>query len=136
MDAAKLADLAGAVFGEDRVKAAARLDQAIELALALAGETAGARGPGGSGPGARGPGGSGPGGSGAGSNGAGSGASGSAAVLITGSVITAGEAGALLCPPGEADPGAGQQPPASRRAAARRASGGSPPDGTEEGNGA
>jgi dihydrofolate synthase / folylpolyglutamate synthase len=76
MDAAKLADLAGAVFGEDRVRAAARLDQAIEVAVGLADEAAAARGAGG-----------------------GAGAPGSAAVLITGSVITAGEARVLLGPP-------------------------------------
>jgi folylpolyglutamate synthase/dihydropteroate synthase len=86
MDAAKLADLAGAVFGEDRVRAAARLDSAIDLAVTLADEVAGGGGAGG---------GSGAGGGGAG-GGAGAGAPGSAAVLITGSVITAGDARVLL----------------------------------------
>jgi dihydrofolate synthase/folylpolyglutamate synthase len=78
MDGAKLADLAGAVLGEDRVQVAARLDQAIEAAVVLADDAAVARG-------ARG--------------GAGAGAAGGAAVLITGSVITAGEARVLLGAP-------------------------------------
>jgi len=78
MDGAKLADLAGAVLGEERVRVAARLDQAIEAAVALADDAAAhhsARG------------------------GAGAGAPGGAAVLITGSVITAGEARVLLGAP-------------------------------------
>jgi len=75
MDAAKLADLAGAVFGEDRVTSTARLDQAIEVAVALADRAGAARDHDGSAPGA-------------------------AAVLITGSVITAGDARLLLAPPG------------------------------------
>ena len=78
MDGAKLADVAGAVLGEDRVRVAARLDQAIEAAVALADDAAAARS-------ARG--------------GAGAGPPGGAAVLITGSVITAGEARVLLGAP-------------------------------------
>jgi dihydrofolate synthase/folylpolyglutamate synthase len=74
MDAAKLADLAGGVLGEDRVTATARLDQAIEAAVALADEADAGRDSG------RPPGG--------------------AAVLITGSVVTAGDARLLLGAPG------------------------------------
>jgi dihydrofolate synthase/folylpolyglutamate synthase len=69
MDPLKLADLAAAVFGEDRVMVAARLDEAIEVAVGLADEAAAARG-----------------------------APGSGTVLITGSVITAGNARELLAP--------------------------------------
>ena len=58
MDPAKLADLAGAVFGEHRISVAARLDEAIEIAVGLA-PAAGT-------------------------------------ILVTGSVITAGDAMALL----------------------------------------
>jgi dihydrofolate synthase/folylpolyglutamate synthase len=82
MDAAKLADLAGAVFGEDRVSATARLDQAIEVAVSLADAAAAARDPGGGAPGA-------------------------AAVLITGSVITAGDARRLLAADGGQEAGDG-----------------------------
>ena len=42
MDLGKLADLAAAVFGPDRVTAAARLDDAIEIAVGLADEAAAA----------------------------------------------------------------------------------------------
>jgi dihydrofolate synthase/folylpolyglutamate synthase len=68
MDVAELADLAEAVFGPDRVAAAARLDDAIELAVGLADE-ADAEGD-----------------------------LGGAGVLITGSVYTAGAARLLLGP--------------------------------------
>ena len=40
MDPGKLADLAAGVFGPDRVRVADRLDDAIELAVALADEAA------------------------------------------------------------------------------------------------
>jgi len=81
-DPGKLAELAGAVFGPDRVRASSRLDDAIELGVTLADE-ADAR-----------------------SVGAG-GAPGTALVLITGSVITAGDARKLLtrAAPGEPAPG-------------------------------
>jgi dihydrofolate synthase/folylpolyglutamate synthase len=80
-DPAKLAELAGAVFGPDRVRAVARLDDAIELGVALADE--------------------------ADARSADSGPPGSALVLITGSVITAGDARLLLtrATPGEPAPG-------------------------------
>jgi dihydrofolate synthase/folylpolyglutamate synthase len=68
----ELAELAGEVFGADRVTAAPRLDEAIDTAIALADEAAGDD-------------------------------LGSAGVLITGSVITAGEARVLL----GTDPAAG-----------------------------
>ena len=71
MPAAKLAELARAVLGPDRVREAARLDDAIEIAVALADEAA----------------------SGAGRDPA---LAGGAGVLITGSVITAGDARLLL----------------------------------------
>jgi dihydrofolate synthase/folylpolyglutamate synthase len=71
MQPAKLAELAGAVFGPDRVRQAARLDAAIELAVGLADEVDASQ--------AR-----------------GAGQPGSAAVLVTGSVITAGDARQLL----------------------------------------
>jgi folylpolyglutamate synthase/dihydrofolate synthase len=81
-DPAKLAELAGAVFGPDRVRAVARLDDAIELGVTLADE-ADAR-----------------------SADAG-GLPSTALVLITGSVITAGDARLLLThsTPGEPSPG-------------------------------
>src|SRR5690606_18095316 len=64
MPAAELAEIAGGIFGEDRVETAARLDDAIELGTRLAEEEATALGSGG--------------------------------VLVSGSVITAGEARVLL----------------------------------------
>jgi dihydrofolate synthase/folylpolyglutamate synthase len=66
MEPATLAQIAEGIFGADRVSVAARLDDAIELGVALADEADAAEGPG------------------------------SAAVLITGSVITAGDARVLL----------------------------------------
>jgi dihydrofolate synthase/folylpolyglutamate synthase len=66
MDPASLAEIAVGIFGADRVSIAARLDDAIELGVALADEVDAADGPG------------------------------SAGVLITGSVITAGDARVLL----------------------------------------
>jgi dihydrofolate synthase / folylpolyglutamate synthase len=82
-DPDKLAELAGAVFSPERVRAVPRLDDAIELAVELADE-ADARSAGGSG-----------------------GPPGTALVLITGSVITAGDARLLLthAPSGEPAPG-------------------------------
>ena len=72
MAPAKLAELAGAIFGPDRVRQADRLDDAIEIAVGLADDAAAAGAlPGGSG------------------------------ILITGSVITAGDARLLLAPSGE-----------------------------------
>jgi dihydrofolate synthase / folylpolyglutamate synthase len=81
-DPGKLAELAGAVFGPDRVRAVARLDDAIELGVTLADE-ADARSAASGGP------------------------PGAALVLITGSVITAGDARKLLtrAAPGEPAPG-------------------------------
>jgi folylpolyglutamate synthase/dihydropteroate synthase len=85
-DPDKLAEMAAAIFGPDRVRAVPRLDDAIETAVALADEVD-ARESGGGLPGA-------------------------AVVLITGSVITAGDARLLLTgpdsgalTPGAADPG-------------------------------
>jgi dihydrofolate synthase/folylpolyglutamate synthase len=72
MPTQKLAELAAEIFGQDRVTAAPRLDEAIDTAIGLADEAAGDD-------------------------------PGSAGVLITGSVITAGEARVLL----GADPSAG-----------------------------
>jgi folylpolyglutamate synthase/dihydropteroate synthase len=79
MDPAALAEVARGVFGPDRVSVAARLDDAIESAVALADEADAREGPG------------------------------SAGVLITGSVITAGDARVLLQPGGHppAMPGSG-----------------------------
>jgi len=71
MEPAKLADLAVSVFGPERVIEAARLDDAIEVAVRLADEWDAGQ--------AR-----------------GAGLPGSAAVLVTGSVITAGDARRLL----------------------------------------
>ncbi|HLH59873.1 MAG TPA: folylpolyglutamate synthase/dihydrofolate synthase family protein [Streptosporangiaceae bacterium] len=68
MPADELAELAGSVFGQDRVRVAARMDDAIEAAVALADDAPDSDLPGGGG------------------------------VLITGSVITAGDARALLLP--------------------------------------
>jgi folylpolyglutamate synthase/dihydrofolate synthase len=70
MPVAELAELAGDVFGLDRVHEAARMDDAIEIAVELADETPDSDLPGGGG------------------------------VLITGSVITAGDARQLLLPDG------------------------------------
>jgi dihydrofolate synthase / folylpolyglutamate synthase len=74
MDLGKLADLAVTVFGPDRTRVAARLDDAIEIAVGLA-DAAAAGQPGGAG------------------------------VLVTGSVVTAGDARALLRERGGAGPG-------------------------------
>jgi dihydrofolate synthase/folylpolyglutamate synthase len=81
-DPAKLAEMAAAVFGPDRVAAVPRLDEAIEIGVALADE-ADARGADAGGP------------------------PGKAVVLIAGSVITAGDARLLLTrsDPGEPAPG-------------------------------
>jgi dihydrofolate synthase/folylpolyglutamate synthase len=68
MPAAVLAEVAREVFGEDRVLVRDRLDDAIEAAVGLADEQVGEELPG------------------------------SAAVLVTGSVVTAGDARALLAP--------------------------------------
>ena len=65
-DPAAVAEVAEGIFGPDRVSVASRLDDAIELGVALADEVDAADGPG------------------------------SAGVLITGSVITAGDARVLL----------------------------------------
>jgi dihydrofolate synthase/folylpolyglutamate synthase len=70
MDPEQTAELAAEIFGEDRVQTAARLDDAIEVAVALADEAVAETGPG------------------------------SGGVLITGSVITAGDARRLLGPSG------------------------------------
>jgi dihydrofolate synthase / folylpolyglutamate synthase len=70
MDPEQLAELAAEIFGEDRVQSAPRLDDAIEIAVALADEAVAETGPG------------------------------SGGVLITGSVITAGDARRLLGPAG------------------------------------
>ncbi len=73
MDADDLAELAAGVFGPDRVVAAPRLDDAIDIAAALADEAVDGTGPGGAG------------------------------ILITGSTTTAGEARTLLGAPGTRD---------------------------------
>jgi dihydrofolate synthase/folylpolyglutamate synthase len=70
LDPERTAELAAEIFGEDRVQSAARLDDAIEIAVALADEAVAETGPG------------------------------SGGVLITGSVITAGDARRLLGPAG------------------------------------
>jgi dihydrofolate synthase / folylpolyglutamate synthase len=75
------AELAVEIFGEDRVQSADRLDDAIETAVALADEAVAETGPG------------------------------SGGVLITGSVITAGDARRLLAPAGGELPA---EPPASQ----------------------
>jgi folylpolyglutamate synthase/dihydrofolate synthase len=75
MDPAALAEVAAGIFGPDRVSVAARLDDAIELGVALADEAEATGGPG------------------------------SAGVLITGSVITAGDARVLLSRAGNGDAG-------------------------------
>jgi folylpolyglutamate synthase/dihydrofolate synthase len=81
-DPGKLAELAGAVFGPDRTRVAARLDDAIELGVTLADEADTASADDG-------------------------GLPGGALLLITGSVITAGDARLLLtrAAPGEPAPG-------------------------------
>jgi dihydrofolate synthase / folylpolyglutamate synthase len=68
-----LAELAEPVFGPDRVRSAARLDDAIDIAAGLADEEASGQRPG------------------------------SAGVLVTGSVVTAGDARMLLGAPGTRD---------------------------------
>jgi dihydrofolate synthase/folylpolyglutamate synthase len=70
MEVGEVAELAAEIFGEDRVASAARLDDAIEAAVALADEAEA------------------------------DGVPGSGGVLITGSVITAGDARRLLGPNG------------------------------------
>ena len=70
VDPEEAAELAAEIFGEDRVQLAERLDDAIETAVALADEAVAETGPG------------------------------SGGVLITGSVITAGDARRLLGPAG------------------------------------
>jgi folylpolyglutamate synthase/dihydrofolate synthase len=76
-----LAEVAREVFGEDRVLVRDRLDDAIEAAVGLADELVGEELPG------------------------------SAAVLVTGSVVTAGDARALLLPgPADAPPPAPESP--------------------------
>jgi dihydrofolate synthase / folylpolyglutamate synthase len=81
MDPAEAADLAAEIFGEDRVQSSDRLDDAIDAAVALADEAAVTEVPGGAG------------------------------VLVTGSVITAGDARRLLVPGGGELPA---EPPASQ----------------------
>jgi dihydrofolate synthase/folylpolyglutamate synthase len=70
LDPEQTAELAAEIFGEDRVQFAERLDDAIEAAVALADEAVAETGPG------------------------------SGGVLVTGSVITAGDARRLLAPAG------------------------------------
>jgi dihydrofolate synthase/folylpolyglutamate synthase len=77
----ELGELAAEIFGEDRVTVAERLDDAIDAAVTLADDTADADLPG------------------------------SGGVLITGSVVTAGDARALLAPNGGA---VAPDPPASQ----------------------
>jgi dihydrofolate synthase / folylpolyglutamate synthase len=81
MDPEQTAELAIEIFGEDRVRSAAQLDDAIETAVALADEAVAETGPG------------------------------SGGVLITGSVITAGDARRLLGPAGGELP---PEPPANQ----------------------
>src|SRR5580693_6492833 len=81
LDPEQTAELAVEIFGEDRVQSAERLDDAIETAVALADEAVAETGPG------------------------------SGGVLITGSVITAGDARRLLAPAGGELPA---EPPASQ----------------------
>ncbi len=83
MDPDQTAELAAEIFGEDRVRSAARLDDAIETAVTLVDEAADETRPGGGG------------------------------VLITGSVITAGDARRLL---GPADGELSREPSASQPA--------------------
>jgi dihydrofolate synthase/folylpolyglutamate synthase len=75
MPADELAELARDIFGDDRVHVEQRLDDAIEAAVALADEADAASDAAGGGPGL-----------------------GSTAVLVTGSVVTAGDAQLLLAP--------------------------------------
>jgi dihydrofolate synthase/folylpolyglutamate synthase len=75
MPADELAELASDIFGDDRVHVEQRLDDAIEAAVALADEADAASDAAGGGPGL-----------------------GSTAVLVTGSVVTAGDAQLLLAP--------------------------------------
>jgi dihydrofolate synthase/folylpolyglutamate synthase len=77
MDPGELERLAADVFGPDRVLAAARLDDAIDIATTLADEAAGGAGAGGAG------------------------------ILITGSTTTAGEARLLLGAAGAVQPAGG-----------------------------
>jgi dihydrofolate synthase / folylpolyglutamate synthase len=81
LDPEQAAELAAEIFGEDRVRSASRLDDAIEAAVALADEAVAETGPG------------------------------SGGVLITGSVITAGDARRLLGPAGGELPA---EPPANQ----------------------
>jgi dihydrofolate synthase / folylpolyglutamate synthase len=81
METSEVAELATEIFGPERVQSADRLDDAIEAAVALADEAVLEDAPGGSG------------------------------VLITGSVITAGDARRLLAPNGGELP---PEPPASQ----------------------
>jgi len=74
MPATSLAEIAREVFGEDRVLVRDRIDDAIEAAVSLADESDQV------------------------------GLPGSSAVLITGSVVTAGDARLLLAPGSPADP--------------------------------
>jgi folylpolyglutamate synthase/dihydropteroate synthase len=75
MDPETLAELASEVFGPDRVRSAERLDDALEIAVELADDAAGADG------------------------------LGQPGVLVTGSVITAGDARLLLIAPARGAPG-------------------------------
>jgi dihydrofolate synthase / folylpolyglutamate synthase len=81
MNPAKLAELAVAVFGPDRVRQASRLDDAIEIAVGLADDSAAA------------------------ADAAGILPAGGCGILVTGSVITAGDARLLLAPGGAAPAG-------------------------------
>jgi dihydrofolate synthase/folylpolyglutamate synthase len=81
MDAAEVSEIAAEIFGEDRVTSADRLDDAIEAAVTLADEAVVA------------------------------GLPGSGGVLVTGSVITAGDARKLLGPNGGELP---PEPPVSQ----------------------
>jgi folylpolyglutamate synthase/dihydrofolate synthase len=89
-DPGKLAEMAGAVFGPERVRAVPRLDDAIEIGVALADE-ADSRGADGAQPG-------------------------TALVLITGSVITAGDARLLLTHSDPEEPAPGPADPVRRGA--------------------
>jgi dihydrofolate synthase / folylpolyglutamate synthase len=81
VDPEAAAELAAEIFGEDRVQQAERLDDAIEIAVALADEAVAETGPG------------------------------TGGVLVTGSVITAGDARRLLGPAGGELP---PEPPANQ----------------------